>query len=154
MQLSEKHVIFVSEQPLEARETKMKKTDEMLRQIESDLGLNEPYFKGRNLPVKNCRHFYTDGNAIDRMFEDVEDFKAGMNRVFLLHRKYNISILAFIPLQPWLTGLFHPEPEAVPLIGRLLMIAMMPMLFFWPMSTVMPYTLRSAGDATYSSVVS
>ena len=65
-----------------------------------------------------------------------------------------LSILVFIPLQPWLTGLFHPEPETVPLIGRLLMIAMMPMLFFWPMSTVMPYTLRSAGDATYSSVVS
>jgi REP element-mobilizing transposase RayT len=74
----------------------MKKTDEMLRQIESDLGLNEPYFKGKNIQVKNCWHFYTDGNAVDRMFEDVEDFKAGMNRIFVLHRKYNIIILAFI----------------------------------------------------------
>ena len=74
----------------------MKKTDEMLRQIESDLGLNEPYFKGRNLQIKNCWHFYTDGNAVDRMFEDVEDFKAGMNRIFVLDRKYNIVILAFI----------------------------------------------------------
>ena len=85
----------------------MKKTDEMLRQIESDLGLNEPYFKGRNLPVKNCRHFYTDGNAIDRMFEDVEDFKAGMNRVFLLHRKYNISILAFILMDTHVHFILH-----------------------------------------------
>ena len=65
-----------------------------------------------------------------------------------------ISIAVFIPLLPWLTGLFHPEPETVPLIEKLLMIAMIPMLFFWPMSNVMPYTLRSAGDATYSSVVS
>ena len=65
-----------------------------------------------------------------------------------------ISIVIFIPLIPWLTGLFHPEPETVPLIRKLLVIAMLPMPFFWPMSNVMPYTLRSAGDAAYSSVVS
>ena len=65
-----------------------------------------------------------------------------------------ISIAIFIPLIPWLTSLFHPEPETVPLIRKLLLIAIVPMPFFWPMSNVMPYTLRSAGDATYSSIVS
>ena len=65
-----------------------------------------------------------------------------------------ISILIFVPLIPWLTGLFYPEPATVPLINRLLMIAIIPMLFFWPISNVMPYILRSAGDATYSSIVS
>jgi putative MATE family efflux protein len=65
-----------------------------------------------------------------------------------------ISIAIFIPLIPWLTSLFHPEPETIPLIRKLLLIAIVPMPFFWPMSNVMPYTLRSAGDATYSSIVS
>lgn len=65
-----------------------------------------------------------------------------------------ISIAIFIPLIPWLTSLFHPEQETIPLIRKLLLIAIVPMPFFWPMSNVMPYTLRSAGDATYSSIVS
>lgn len=65
-----------------------------------------------------------------------------------------ISIVIFIPLMPWFIGLFHPEQGTIPLVSRLLWIAMIPMLFFWPMSNVMPYTLRSAGDATYPSVVS
>lgn len=65
-----------------------------------------------------------------------------------------ISLIIFIPLIPWLLGFFSPEPDTIPLIKRLLWIAIIPMPFFWPMSNVMPYTLRSAGDATYSSVVS
>lgn len=65
-----------------------------------------------------------------------------------------VSIVIFIPLVPWLTGLFRPEPQAEALIRNLLLIAILPMPFFWPMSNVMPYSLRSAGDATYSSIVS
>lgn len=65
-----------------------------------------------------------------------------------------ISLVVFIPLIPWLMGFFNPEPETIPLITGLLWIAIIPMPFFWPMSNVMPYTLRSAGDATYSSIVS
>ena len=65
-----------------------------------------------------------------------------------------ISLVIFIPLIPWLMGFFNPEPNTIPLITRLLWIAIIPMPLFWPMSNVMPYTLRSAGDATYSSIVS
>ena len=65
-----------------------------------------------------------------------------------------VSLAVFIPLMPWLLGFFHPDPDTVPLIMRLMWIGMIPMPFFWPMSNVMPYTLRSAGDAAYSSVVS
>lgn len=65
-----------------------------------------------------------------------------------------ISLIIFIPLMGLLTGLFHPEPETVPMILRLIWIAIIPMSFFWSMSNIMPCTLRSAGDAAYSSVVS
>lgn len=65
-----------------------------------------------------------------------------------------VSLVVFIPLMPWLLGFFHPDPDTVPLIMRLMWIGIIPMPFFWPMSNVMPYTLRSAGDAAYSSVVS
>lgn len=65
-----------------------------------------------------------------------------------------ISLIVFIPFMSLLTGLFHPEPETAPLILRLMWIALLPMPFFWSMSNIMPCTLRSAGDATYSSVVS
>lgn len=65
-----------------------------------------------------------------------------------------LSLAVFIPLMPWLLGFFHPEPEMVPVIIRLMWIAIIPMPFFWPMSNIMPYTLRSAGDAAYSSIVS
>lgn len=65
-----------------------------------------------------------------------------------------ISLIIFIPLMPWLLTFFHPSQEAVPYILKLMWIAMIPMPIFWPMSNIMPYTLRSAGDAVYSSVVS
>ena len=65
-----------------------------------------------------------------------------------------LSLIVFIPLMPWLLNAFHPDPDTVPLILRLMWIAIIPMPFFWSMSNIMPYTLRSAGDAVYSSVVS
>lgn len=65
-----------------------------------------------------------------------------------------VSLIIFIPLMPWLLTFFHPSEDAVPYILRLMWIAMIPMPIFWPMSNIMPYTLRSAGDAVYSSVVS
>ena len=64
------------------------------------------------------------------------------------------SLVISVPLMPWLLTAYHPSIEAETLIMRLLWIAILPMPFFWPMSNIMPYTLRSAGDAVYSSVVS
>ena len=74
---------------------KMKINDDLLRQIESDLSLNIPYIKGKDNPIRNCWHFCTDGNAVDRLFDDREDFINGMNRIFIVSVKYHIVILAF-----------------------------------------------------------
>lgn len=65
-----------------------------------------------------------------------------------------LSILVFLPFTPLLLSLYKPAAETLPLIYRLLLIAAVPMPFFWSMSNVMPYVLRSAGDAVYSSVIS
>lgn len=78
----------------------------------------------------------------------------GKKLILLSNGLLIISLLIFIPLIPWLLGFFNPEPDTIPLIMKLMWIAIIPMPFFWAMSNVMPYTLRSAGDATYSSVVS
>ena len=74
----------------------MKISEELLRQIKSDLGLNAPFIKGQRIIVRNCWHFYTDGSAVDVMFYDIEDFKYGMNSVYIVLQKYGIIILAFV----------------------------------------------------------
>ena len=74
---------------------KMKLNRKLLAQIESDLGLNVPFVKGQKIKIKNCWHFSTDGNAVDAMFENEEDFIAGMNRVYVVVQGYNVVILAF-----------------------------------------------------------
>lgn len=73
----------------------MKINNDLLRQIESDLSLNAPFVKGRINPIRNCWHFYTDGNAIDTLFYDKDDFIDGMNRIFIVREKHNVIILAF-----------------------------------------------------------
>lgn len=70
-------------------------TPELRKQIESDLGLNRPFVKGQDIPVKNCWHFSTDGNAVDEIFYCETDFVDGMNRIWIVSRKYNVIILAF-----------------------------------------------------------
>lgn len=78
----------------------------------------------------------------------------GMKLLHLSTALLLISLVIFIPIMPWLLKFFHPAPEIVPTIMHLLWISIIPMPFFWPMSNVMPYTLRSAGDATYASIIS
>ena len=68
---------------------------ELLRQIISDLGLEVPFAKGRNIPVRNCWHFSTDGNAVDALFVDEAEFIDGMNRIFIALQAYRVVILAF-----------------------------------------------------------
>ena len=74
---------------------KMKINDDLLSQMESDLSLNIPYIKGKDNPIRNCWHFCTDGNAVDRLFDDRDDFINGMNRIFVVSTKYQIAIMAF-----------------------------------------------------------
>ena len=73
----------------------MKIKQELLAQIVSDLGLDKPFVKGKDIKIKNCWHFSTDGNAVDAMFEGEEDFIAGMNRIYVTVRGYQVIILAF-----------------------------------------------------------
>ena len=81
--------------PLEAMDLKMKIADDIRRTMEPDLGLNVPFTKGQLIPTRNCWHFSTNGNLVDFLFRDEEDFIAGTNRLFILSRKYKIVILAY-----------------------------------------------------------
>lgn len=65
-----------------------------------------------------------------------------------------ISIGIFLPVSQYLIQLYNPDPTSLSTIWGLLLIGMIPMPFVWAMSNIMPHVLRSAGDATYSSVVS
>lgn len=87
----------------------MKIDNELLRQIESDLSLNVPFVKGRVDPVRNCWHFYTDGNAVDSLFHDKDDFVDGMNRVFVVREKHKVIILAFCLMDTHVHFVLHGE---------------------------------------------
>lgn len=63
--------------------------------IDDDLALDVPYIKGYHPQVNNCWHFYTNGGAVDQMFANDEDFKNGMNRIYVVLRGYDVVILAF-----------------------------------------------------------
>ena len=64
-------------------------------QIVSDLGLDRPFVRGEDYPVKNCWHFSTDGSYVDVMFYDETDFVDAMNRIFVVMKGFSIVILAF-----------------------------------------------------------
>ena len=78
-----------------ALDMKMKIEEDLLKQLISDLGLDVPFSKGKDIPVKNCWHFSTDGNAVDAIFMNDDDFISGMNRVYLTVRGFRVIILAF-----------------------------------------------------------
>ena len=73
----------------------MKIEEKLLKQIVSDLGLDVPFSRGKNIPVNNCWHFSTDGNAVEAIFQNEDDFISGMNRVYLTVRGFRVIILAF-----------------------------------------------------------
>lgn len=64
------------------------------------------------------------------------------------------SILIFLPLQPLILKLYQAPDNTLSIIYTLLLTAIVPMPFFWPVSNIMPCILRAAGDATFSSIVS
>ena len=89
----------------------MRLNEKLLRRIISDLGLDRPFVKGQEIPVKNCWHFSTAGNAIDAIFEDDNDFVAGMNRVFVVVKGYRVIILAFSLMDTHLHFILYGEWE-------------------------------------------
>ena len=90
----------------------MKIKQELLAQIVSDLGLDKPFVKGKNIPIKNCWHFSTDGNAVDAMFDGDEDFIAGMNRIYVTVRGYPVIILAYSLMDTHIHFVLYGEFEA------------------------------------------
>lgn len=73
----------------------MKKFD-LLKKAGKDLQIGLTCLKGQKISVKNCWHFSTDGNAVDALFLDDEDFRWAMNRIYVLYQHYNVLILAFV----------------------------------------------------------
>ena len=65
-----------------------------------------------------------------------------------------LSLLVLMPLMPLILKLYQAPAETLSTIYYLLLIAIIPMPFFWSFSNIMPCVLRAAGDAAYSSVVS
>lgn len=73
----------------------MRVESDLLQKIIEDLGLNRVFVRGQTSPVNNCWHFSSDGNAVDALFRDDDDFAAGMNRIYVVSKQYRIVILAF-----------------------------------------------------------
>jgi Na+-driven multidrug efflux pump len=65
-----------------------------------------------------------------------------------------LSIALLFPLMPFILKLYQAPKETIFIIYKLLLIAILPMPFFWSVSNIMPNVLRAAGDSTFSSVVS
>lgn len=65
-----------------------------------------------------------------------------------------LSLLVLLPLMPLILRLYQAPADTLSLIYKLILIAAVPMPFFWSMSNIMPCVLRSAGDANFSSIVS
>lgn len=74
----------------------MRISDEKIREIVSDLSLDKACSKGVDLPVRNCWHFCSDGNAVDVLFIDDDDYINAMNRICVVMTRYDVVILAFV----------------------------------------------------------
>ena len=102
---------FAPGRPLEALDLKMRINDDLLSRIEADLCLNTPFVKGKKLPIRNCWHFYTDGSAVDVLFDSEQDFIVGMNRVYIASQSYEITILAFCLMDTHVHFILYGEYE-------------------------------------------
>ena len=91
-----KKFVYLRQLPLEAIEMIMLDSDKFRAEISADFGLDRLHIKGQAVSVNNCWHFYTDGESVDAMFYDIDDFRNGMNRVYSTALQYNILILAFV----------------------------------------------------------
>lgn len=64
--------------------------------LKSDLGIGSPFIPGQDTPVKNCWHFFSNGDDVDIMFAEECDYIYGMNRIYTVVIKYDIVILSFV----------------------------------------------------------
>lgn len=78
----------------------------------------------------------------------------GIKMIWLGTAVITLSIIVLFPLMPVILRLYQAPPETLSIIYTLMITAIIPMPFFWSVSNVMPCVLRSAGDASFSSLVS
>ena len=64
------------------------------------------------------------------------------------------AILLLLPVSPLILSWYVPKAETTRLVWHVLFIGLIFMPVFWPLSNTMPNTLRAAGDAVFTSVVS
>ncbi|WP_190283402.1 MATE family efflux transporter [Cellulosilyticum sp. WCF-2] len=65
-----------------------------------------------------------------------------------------LSSMIFLPLMPGILSLYKAPVETVNLIWKLILSTIIPVIFFWPFSSVLPCILRASGDSAYVSWVS
>lgn len=86
---------------------------------------------------------------------DIELAKKYGRKLIFLGTAVMIAAIAIIyPLMPFILRLFEPAPETLPIIKQIILIGIIPIPFFWPVSNIMPSILRAAGDANFTSWVS
>jgi putative MATE family efflux protein len=78
----------------------------------------------------------------------------GMKMIYLSTVITLLSIAILLPFMPIILKLYDAREDTLSLLYKLLFTAIIPMPLFWSVSNVMPCVLRSAGDSTYTSVVS
>lgn len=78
----------------------------------------------------------------------------GKRMIFLGIGVIVLSIAILYPLMPLILRLYAPEPETLVVINRIILVALIPMPFFWATSNVTPNMLNAAGDANFTSLIS
>lgn len=90
----------------------MKINEETLILLERDLKWSAPFVKGQILNTENCWHFSTNGNDVDVVFFDKQDFIDGMNRIYIISRLYPVIILAFALMDNHIHFVLYGELDA------------------------------------------
>ena len=67
---------------------------------------------------------------------------------------YLIMLLLVQPMLPGLIGVFNPPEQIIPEVRRIVIVTAIAMPFVWSLSFIIPASIRAAGDAKFSSVVS
>lgn len=62
--------------------------------------------------------------------------------------------ILLLPLFPWAMKLFNPEPEMIPIIFKIYMVAFVMHGVAWCYSFVLPSALRAVGDGKFTTTVS
>ena len=86
-------------------------SQETITQLRTDLGINLYKEKGSEIPVKRCWHYSTDGRSVNQIFYDDDDFTDGMNRIYIVLKKYHVTILAFVLMDNHMHFILHGDKE-------------------------------------------